>query len=440
MLRFWFYLSPTLYSIDDVQEIAGTNPLIALWYQLNPFTHILGSYRVADLLRAAARLGGPRDRRPRLDRAPRARDPAVQAGRAAVREGPVGMPPPVAADRIAADRVAIRADDLGVKYNLRIGKKRTLRQTLVRRAKGKGDTDFWALRHVVVQGHPGRVAGGHRAQRRRQEHAAPGPRRDHHAVRGHGGGRRPRLLAAHAWRRVRRGAERASTTSGSPGRSWASTTRSSRSGCRASSSTPSSGSSSTCRSRRTRPGMRARLGFAIATSVEPDILLLDEVLATGDAAFREKSKQRVGELVREAKAIVLVTHDMNWVTEYCNRAMLIEKGGDRPGGRARRTSSRSTRSGPRSGAPSSRRRACSGPRRRRPRPPAGGSEPRVGSGPPAVAPSRAAADQPGDQPERRARTPGRRASRAAVRTSPSTLLGDHHEDGRRAASPSRSGR
>ena len=72
--------------------------------------------------------------------------------------------------------------------------------------------------------------------------------------------------------------------------------------------------------------MRARLGFAIATSVEPDILLLDEVLATGDAAFREKSKARVLELVQEAKAIVLVTHDMQWVTEYCNRAILIEQG------------------------------------------------------------------------------------------------------------------
>ena len=73
-------------------------------------------------------------------------------------------------------------------------------------------------------------------------------------------------------------------------------------------------------------GMRARLGFSIATSVEPDILLLDEVLATGDAAFREKSKARVLELVRDAKAIVLVTHDMQWVTEYCNRAILIEQG------------------------------------------------------------------------------------------------------------------
>lgn len=73
-------------------------------------------------------------------------------------------------------------------------------------------------------------------------------------------------------------------------------------------------------------GMRARLGFAIATSVDPDILLLDEVLATGDATFREKSKARVLELVGNAKAVVLVTHDMGWVKEYCNRALLIESG------------------------------------------------------------------------------------------------------------------
>jgi ABC-type polysaccharide/polyol phosphate transport system ATPase subunit len=72
--------------------------------------------------------------------------------------------------------------------------------------------------------------------------------------------------------------------------------------------------------------MRARLGFAIATAVDPDILLLDEVLATGDANFRAKSKARVIELVKAAKGVVLVTHDMEWVTEYCNRAVLLEKG------------------------------------------------------------------------------------------------------------------
>lgn len=73
-------------------------------------------------------------------------------------------------------------------------------------------------------------------------------------------------------------------------------------------------------------GMRARLGFAIATSVDPDVLLLDEVLATGDQVFRAKSKARVLEIAAAAKAVVLVTHDMNWVTEFCNRAILIERG------------------------------------------------------------------------------------------------------------------
>jgi ABC-type polysaccharide/polyol phosphate transport system ATPase subunit len=73
-------------------------------------------------------------------------------------------------------------------------------------------------------------------------------------------------------------------------------------------------------------GMRARLGFSIATSVDPDILLLDEVLATGDEVFRAKSKARVLELVRAAKGVVFVTHDMNWVVEFCNRAILLQKG------------------------------------------------------------------------------------------------------------------
>jgi ABC-2 type transport system ATP-binding protein len=73
-------------------------------------------------------------------------------------------------------------------------------------------------------------------------------------------------------------------------------------------------------------GMRARLGFSIATAVDPDVLLLDEVLATGDQVFRAKSKARVLEIAAAAKAVVLVTHDMHWVTEFCNRALLLERG------------------------------------------------------------------------------------------------------------------
>ena len=73
-------------------------------------------------------------------------------------------------------------------------------------------------------------------------------------------------------------------------------------------------------------GMRARLGFSIATAVDPDVLIIDEVLSTGDAVFRAKSKQRIMEMVKAAKGIVLVTHDMQWVTEFCNRAMLLDHG------------------------------------------------------------------------------------------------------------------
>jgi len=74
-------------------------------------------------------------------------------------------------------------------------------------------------------------------------------------------------------------------------------------------------------------GMRARLGFSIATSVIPDILLLDEVLGTGDQTFRAKSQQRIRDLIKTAKAVVVVTHDLGYVTEFCNRAILVERGG-----------------------------------------------------------------------------------------------------------------
>jgi len=74
-------------------------------------------------------------------------------------------------------------------------------------------------------------------------------------------------------------------------------------------------------------GMRARLGFSIATSAIPDILLLDEVLGTGDQTFRAKSQARIRDLIKTAKAVVVVTHDLGYVTEFCNRAILVERGG-----------------------------------------------------------------------------------------------------------------
>jgi ABC-type polysaccharide/polyol phosphate transport system ATPase subunit len=74
-------------------------------------------------------------------------------------------------------------------------------------------------------------------------------------------------------------------------------------------------------------GMRARLGFATAASmIEPHVLLLDEVMGTGDAAFRERSRQRVMELVERAHAVVVTSHDMGWISEFATYAVLLDGG------------------------------------------------------------------------------------------------------------------
>jgi ABC-type polysaccharide/polyol phosphate transport system ATPase subunit len=73
-------------------------------------------------------------------------------------------------------------------------------------------------------------------------------------------------------------------------------------------------------------GMRARLGFAIASHIEPDILLLDEVLSVGDASFKDRSEQRIKELVGTAKAIVVVSHILPFVREVCTKVLWIESG------------------------------------------------------------------------------------------------------------------
>jgi len=73
-------------------------------------------------------------------------------------------------------------------------------------------------------------------------------------------------------------------------------------------------------------GMAARLGFAVATEVQPDILLLDEVFAVGDESFRRKSAARLRELWDGDHTIVLVSHDLTSVAEQCERAVWLEHG------------------------------------------------------------------------------------------------------------------
>ena len=63
-----------------------------------------------------------------------------------------------------------------------------------------------------------------------------------------------------------------------------------------------------------------------STSVEPDVLLLDEVLSTGDASFRDKSRGRIVSMMKKARAIVYVTHDLESAAEFCSRAIELRKG------------------------------------------------------------------------------------------------------------------
>jgi ABC-type polysaccharide/polyol phosphate transport system ATPase subunit len=238
---------------------------------------------------------------------------------------PPATPPPVR--EVAEDEPSvIEVRDLGIRYSLRLTKKNTLRHTFINLfTKKDGPKDFWALRNVdfdLVHGQSLAVIGPNGAGKSTLLQVLAGiltPSEGDVLVRGQisslltlGAGfdqeltGRDNILLAGAFlglehrevlERLEPIVEFADLGEfiDAPIKTYSS-------------------------------GMRARLGFSIATSVDPDVLLLDEVLATGDAIFRAKSKARILELVHSAKAIVLVTHDMGWVTEFCNRAMLIERG------------------------------------------------------------------------------------------------------------------
>ena len=73
-------------------------------------------------------------------------------------------------------------------------------------------------------------------------------------------------------------------------------------------------------------GMFVRLGFAIAAHLDPDILLLDEVLAVGDAAFQAKCLERIAELRKDGRTMVFISHDLAAVYRLCDRALLLSHG------------------------------------------------------------------------------------------------------------------
>jgi len=73
-------------------------------------------------------------------------------------------------------------------------------------------------------------------------------------------------------------------------------------------------------------GMMGRLGFAVATCVKPEILIVDEILGVGDFKFQEKCEERIKDMISGGVTVLLVTHNINKISEMCSRALLLDKG------------------------------------------------------------------------------------------------------------------
>ncbi|OAI42037.1 sugar ABC transporter [Planctomycetaceae bacterium SCGC AG-212-D15] len=81
-------------------------------------------------------------------------------------------------------------------------------------------------------------------------------------------------------------------------------------------------------------GMYVRFAFSVATAIDPEILLLDEVFGAGDIGFRQKARRRMVELVDKAHILVFVSHDLGAIRQFCNRVIWLEKGRVREDGPA----------------------------------------------------------------------------------------------------------
>lgn len=73
-------------------------------------------------------------------------------------------------------------------------------------------------------------------------------------------------------------------------------------------------------------GMKSRIAFSIASMVEPEILILDEVLSVGDGAFREKSEAKMREIIQNGKATIMVSHSIAQIRRMCNKVLWLDHG------------------------------------------------------------------------------------------------------------------
>jgi lipopolysaccharide transport system ATP-binding protein len=225
-------------------------------------------------------------------------------------------------------RYAITVRDLGVKYDVRLTPDRTLRRTvadLARNGRAGRNSAFWALRDVSFDLRPGEILG---------------------VVGANGSGKSTLLLAIAGILRPSAGV--IYTASGTPtlltlltGFEGDLTGRQNivlnaaylgysqeaiRGRINEIVDFADLGEFIDAPLRTYSTGMRTRLAFSVAVHVEPDILLLDEVLGVGDAQFHRKSLAKLRSLMERASAILVATHDTRFVTDACAKALWLREG------------------------------------------------------------------------------------------------------------------
>jgi lipopolysaccharide transport system ATP-binding protein len=72
--------------------------------------------------------------------------------------------------------------------------------------------------------------------------------------------------------------------------------------------------------------MRSKLGFSIATLINPDILIIDEILSVGDIKFKKKSAEKINSMMEEGVTVLLVSHSINQIRKICDRCIWLENG------------------------------------------------------------------------------------------------------------------
>ncbi len=311
LLQAWLYISPVAYSSSLVH--GGWRYV----YNLNPAAGLIDGVRWAVLdgpspgPQLAVSVGS-------LLLAPHLRRRVVPRGRARLRRHDLMGEP------------AIQVENLGKRFRLGVGTARydTLREALARAVRpGKDDRrDLWALRDVDSGGRAWRGAGDRRAQRGRQDPRSCGssldityPTEGAARTRGMVGALLDVGTGFHPELTGRENVFLSGTVLGMRRREIRARFDEivEFSGVERFLDTPV---------KRYSEGMRLRLAFAVAAHLEPPIVVVDEVLAVGDSAFREKCMGKMAEMGRRDRTVLFVSHDLGAITRLCTRAVWLEGG------------------------------------------------------------------------------------------------------------------